>query len=177
MKTIFVIVGAVVALAALSLFFLERRPGYGLYYGIAKLTGGPLDIGPVDFATLRRHVTPNDALVCPPDLCRNAVPDSAAPTYALSPAELLAWLKAVALAEPNVDELSCAPACDRTARFVQRSRLMRYPDTIDIEVFPAGGGRSTLAIYSRSLVGSSDFGVNAARVKRWLAALAKQVGE
>jgi uncharacterized protein (DUF1499 family) len=37
-------------------------------------------------------------------------------------------------------------------------------------VFPAGEG-STLAIYSRSLIGRSDLGVNRARVTRWLAAL------
>jgi uncharacterized protein (DUF1499 family) len=38
-------------------------------------------------------------------------------------------------------------------------------------VLPAGAGRSTLAIYSRSLVGRKDFGVNRARIQRWLAAL------
>ena len=56
------------------------------------------------------------------------------------------------------------------ARFVQYTRLMRYPDTIDVEVIPAGEN-STLALYSRSLVGRKDFGVNRARLKRWLAAL------
>ena len=48
---------------------------------------------------------------------------------------------------------------------------MRFPDTIDIEVFPAGQRQSTLAIYSRSLLGRKDFGVNRARIARWLAAL------
>lgn len=171
MKTLLVIVGVVVVLVALALLFIERRPGYGVYYGIAKLTGRPLDIGPVDFATLTRHATQNDALVCPPDLCRNATPDSAARTYDLSRADLLARLKAVVLAEPNVGELYCFDECGDIARFVQYSRLMRFPDTVDIAVFPADGGRATLAIYSRSLVGRHDFGVNAARVKRWLETL------
>jgi len=54
---------------------------------------------------------------------------------------------------------------------VQHTRLMRFPDTIDLEVFPAGEGQSTLAIYSRSLIGRKDFGVNRARITRWLAAL------
>ena len=43
-KTLFVIVG-VVMLIALALLLLERRPGYGVYYGIAKLTGSPVDVG------------------------------------------------------------------------------------------------------------------------------------
>lgn len=48
---------------------------------------------------------------------------------------------------------------------------MRYPDTIDGEVFAVGEGKSSLAIYSRSLVGNGDFGVNRARLVRWFAAL------
>ena len=32
-------------------------------------------------------------------------------------------------------------------------------------------GQSTLAIYSRSSYGTGDFGVNAARIESWLAAL------
>ena len=48
---------------------------------------------------------------------------------------------------------------------------MRFPDTIDVEVMPAGENQSTLALYSRSLVGRKDFGVNRARLQRWRAAL------
>jgi uncharacterized protein (DUF1499 family) len=48
---------------------------------------------------------------------------------------------------------------------------MRFPDTVDIEVLPVGDNQSTLAIYSRSLIGRSDLGVNRARVERWLAKL------
>jgi uncharacterized protein (DUF1499 family) len=148
---------------------LERRPGYGVYYGLAKLAGAPLDIGPVDWRTLTRHATPNDALVCPAGICPNARPDREAEEYAMPPGDLLARLTRIALAEPRTKELDCAHR-DRAARFVQYSRLMRFPDTIDVAVFPAGD-RATLAIYSRSLIGSKDFGVNRARVRRWLAAL------
>ena len=48
---------------------------------------------------------------------------------------------------------------------------MRFPDTVDIAVFPTDGGRATLAIYSRSLIGRHDSGVNTARAKRWLVTL------
>ena len=65
--------------------------------------------------------------------------------------ELLARVKMIALAEPNTRELPGAP--HNGARFLQHTRLMRYPDTIDVEVFSAGETRSTLAIYSRSLIG------------------------
>ena len=89
----------------------------------------------------------------------------------MSQGELLARLKKVALAESDTGELPCAPNCDRIARFLQHTRLMRFPDTIDVEVFPAASNQSTLAIYSRSLIGRKDFGVNRARITRWLAAL------
>lgn len=168
--TALLIIVALLLVIGIAVALLEKRPGYGVYYGLAKLTGAPLDIGPVDWQTVTRHATPNDALVCPAGRCPNARPDGEAKAYNMTPGDLLARLKGVALSEPRTRELDCEPHCDRTARFVQYSRLMRFPDTIDVAVFPAGDN-ATLAIYSRSLIGSKDFGVNRARVRRWLAAL------
>ena len=169
--TALVVIALLVGAAALAYAVLEKHPIYGVYYGLAKRTGSRLDIDPVDWTTLTRHATPNDALVCPAAHCPNAKADEEPKTYPVAPSELLARLKRAALAEPHTNELSCEPRCDRTARFVQYTKLMRYPDTIDIEVIAMGEGQSTLAIYSRSLVGRKDFGVNRARLKRWLAAL------
>jgi uncharacterized protein (DUF1499 family) len=165
-----IIIGAAL-LGAIGYSLLERRRGYGAWYGLAKLTGARLDIGRVNWTTLTRHTTPNDALVCPAARCPSAKPDWEPKLYAMAPGDLLERLKRVALAEPGTNELSCAPDCARVARFIQRTRLMHYPDTIDVEVFPVSDNRSTLAIYSRSLIGRSDFGVNRARVERWLGGL------
>jgi uncharacterized protein (DUF1499 family) len=164
------IIAALLA-AAIGYLLLEKRPYYGAYYGIAKLTGARMDFGPVDFTTLQRRSSPNDALVCPASNCPNAKSDCPSRTYAMPPQELLARLTAVVLAEPRTRALPRDADRDDIARFVQYTRTMRYPDTIDVQVFPAGEGRSTLAIYSRSLVGYGDFGVNRARLRRWLAAL------
>jgi uncharacterized protein (DUF1499 family) len=168
MTKIAVIVVLLLAVGAIGYVLLEKRSGYGAWYGLAKLTGSRLDIGPVDWTTLTRHATPNDALVCPAAHCPKAKPDWEPKRYAMAPGELLRRLEQVALAEPNVIKLP--PHRDLAVRLVQRTRLMRYPDTVDIEVFPADAG-STLAIYSRSLIGRSDFGVNRARVMRWFAKL------
>jgi uncharacterized protein (DUF1499 family) len=154
---------------------LEKRPGYGVYYGLAKLTGSRLDIGPANWSTLTRHETPNDALVCPARHCPHAKPDAEPKTYPMAQAELLARLRRIALAEPDTTELYCGPDCDRTLRILQHTRLMRFPDTVDIEVLSLPGNQSTLAIYSRSLIGRSDFGVNRARIERWLAKLGAEV--
>jgi uncharacterized protein (DUF1499 family) len=171
MKAAATILALLLIAGLIAYVFLERRPGYGVYYGLAKLTGSPLDIGRVKWATLARHATPNDALVCPASHCPNAKPDSEPKTYPMARAELLARLKSIALAEPDTAELYCGTDCDRIARILQHTRLMRFPDTIDIEVLPAADNRSTLAIYSRSLIGRGDLGVNRARIERWLAAL------
>jgi uncharacterized protein (DUF1499 family) len=163
----------VIIFVAIAYALLEKRPGYGIYYGIGKVTGSRLDIAPVDWASLTRHATDNDALVCPATRCPNARPDAEPKIYLLPAAELLRRLETIALAQADTVELPCEPRCDHTRRFVQYSRLMRFPDTIDVEVFPEGDSRSTLAIYSRSLVGRRDFGVNHARIARWLSHLDK----
>ena len=171
MKTAAIIIVLLLIVAVVGYVLLDKRPGYGVYYGLAKLAGAPLDIGPVDWATLTRHTTPNDALVCPADRCPRAKPDREPQIYPLEPSALLTRLRTIVQADGNVVELYCGADCDHKARFIQYTRLMRYPDTIDIAVFPAGDGQSTLAIYSRSLIGTGDFGVNRARLARWLAAL------
>jgi hypothetical protein len=129
---------------------LEKRPGYGAYYGIAKLTGAKLDIGRADFATLARRPTRNDALVCPPGFCGGAKANWEARIYDMAPRELLDRVRRVALAEPDT-------------RTVESDK---DPDRV-----PVGDNKSTLAIYSRSLVGLGDAGVNRKRVERWLKAL------
>jgi uncharacterized protein (DUF1499 family) len=163
--------GAAILVALLCIvgiyLLLEKHPVYGAWYGVARLAGQRPDIDRVDWPTLRRHKTANDALACPADLCPTAKSDIESQVYQQEPSALLARLREIALAEPGTRELSCD---GNVARFIQRTRVMRFPDTVDVEVFPAPDG-STIAIYSRSLIGRRDFGVNRARVARWLAAL------
>src|SRR5881227_478640 len=106
MTTLLVVIALLVIAVGIAYVLLEKRPGYGVYYGLAKLTGSRLDIGPVDWATLRRHKTPNDALVCSAARCPNAKPDAEPRSYLLGAAELHARLKQIALAEPDTTELS-----------------------------------------------------------------------
>jgi uncharacterized protein (DUF1499 family) len=160
-----------IALAACAIVAALIATRQQIYAGIARLSGTDRDIGPVDFATLRRRASPNDALVCPSGHCPLAKPDREPKIYDMTAAELSTRLMRIALAEPDTGMLHCDPPCEARVRFVQYSRLMRFPDTIDVEIVPVGDDKSTLAIYSRSLVGHGDLGVNRARIERWLAAL------
>jgi len=153
------------ALAAAASVALRDRPG-----GIGRVWGlfGSVDQGPVDFATLERRSTPNDALVCPSWLCRDA-PDIAAPLYELPADALRRIVIGVVLRDGDAVQVA-EGGVNRGDRFVVRTRWLRFPDTVDLMVIPLGPDRSTLALYSRSLVGRGDFGTNLARLRRWLGA-------
>jgi uncharacterized protein (DUF1499 family) len=130
---------------------------------------GPPDLGSVSFETLLRRATPNDALACPPDVCR-ATSDIVPPAFAASAAELSRAFDRAIASEPHLTLVETSEQ-GSSRRYVQRSRLMGFPDTIVVRFFERPDGRSTLALYSRSQLGKGDMGVNRARIERWLAKL------
>src|SRR5262245_25705851 len=162
--------GLVVLAAALFGAVLVAKH-QAIYASIARFVGTRQDMGPIDFGTLQRRTTMNDALACPPTHCPLAKPDLEPGTFAMPTAALRARAADIALAQPRTGLLHGGPPCDGPDRYVQYSSIMRFPDTIDVEILPVGDDKSTIAIYSRSLLGSYDFGVNRARIARWLAAL------
>lgn len=141
--------------------------------GPARVWGvfGPADLGSVDFARLERRASPNDALACPEGFCGGAQADVVAPVFALDARALAAAMERALAPERH---LTCvaADATAGTARYVQRTPLLGFPDTIELRYIDLPGGRSTLAIYSRSKLGHSDLGANRARIERWLRLLA-----
>lgn len=130
---------------------------------------GPADLGPVSFERLQRRSTPNDALVCPAELCR-ARSDAVPPIFAVSAAALRQAFTRIILHASRVSVVARNDQ-DLTDRYIQRSALMRFPDTIVVRYLERPDGQSTLAIYSRSQLGRSDLGVNRARIEHWLALL------
>ncbi|MGJ3264127.1 MAG: DUF1499 domain-containing protein [Salinarimonas sp.] len=134
---------------------------------------GPADLGPVAFERLARRESPNDALACPQDLCA-AEPDFVTPIYDVPGARLREIVVAVAADEPGTEQVY-AGLRDEVDRFVVRTPLMRFPDTVSARIYGAGPGRSRLALYSRSQIGYSDMGVNRERLTRWLDAIAERV--
>jgi uncharacterized protein (DUF1499 family) len=151
------------ALVAGTVVARRDRPG-----GVGQVWAlfGPADQGSADFKALHRRSRVNDALVCPSWLCV-AVPDVAASIYAMPPAALRAHLTSLILANPDAVQVGEADG-ERGDRFVIRTPWLRFPDTVDVLVLPQPEGRSTLAVYSRSLIGRGDFGANLARIRRWL---------
>lgn len=127
---------------------------------------GPADLGDVDFATLVRRDTPNDALACLPEFCA-AKSDIAAPIIGRPFGDVFLAVQDAVVHEPGLEQVD-ADSGQGSLRFVQRSPVMGFPDTINVKVVPTKDGASAVLIYSRSQLGKGDMGVNLARVKRWI---------
>ena len=131
---------------------------------------GPADQGPIDFAALQRRKVPNDALAASPGAIAGT-PDLALLVYAEPPDALLRRLDALLADDPNVERVDDR-ARPTYRRYVVRTSLMRFPDTVDVEAIPAPGGGALLRLYSRSQLGKGDFGANARRLADWTQKLA-----
>lgn len=100
-----------------------------------------------------------------PNWSRIAAGEIVAPAGSLAPR-----IEAALAGEERLSPLAGSLAEGR-ATYIQRSRLMGYPDYLSIRILPAGEGQETLAVLSRSRFGQGDWGVNAARLVRLRAAL------
>lgn len=141
-------------------------------YGPDRVWGrsGPADLGDVDFATFTRRDTPNDALACGEGLCA-AKADVPAPVFTLAAEELYARIQPALAQEPRLELVAKEPGRG-VFRYVQRSLVFRFPDTINVQVVALPDGRSTVLLYSRSQIGRGDLGVNRARIERWIGLIA-----
>ena len=132
------------------------------------------DVPVVDFATLQRDSTPNQYLLCPATLCTTQT-DGAAPVFDMPVEKLQASWDAMIAEQPRVQVLR-RDITNMQVDYVQRSRLLRFPDLVTVRFLPGDDGHATLAIYSRSVYGKGDFGVNRDRIEHWLAKLKAQAG-
>jgi len=130
--------------------------------------------GRVDFATLAPGRRSNVFLLLPDGFASTAAPDARSPVFDCDPERLAAAARAAILAQPPV---TLVRDIDAELQFtvMQRSRLLRFPDHVTLQALPAAGGRSALAVYSRSKYGRKDFGVNRARVEAWVKAIGEAV--
>lgn len=128
---------------------------------------------PIDFAALHRPSSPNTALAAPSGF--QPAPDLVTRTYGLPAPELYALANRVAAAQKRTFPQAAFPQAAfegrLQAQYVVRSALLNFPDLVTIQVDPAGPAASTLILWSRSVYGYSDLGVNRNRLVAWLAAL------
>lgn len=123
-----------------------------------------------DLATLKQPRKPNQYLAAPPGFGQ-AQPHRTVPVFPRSAADLAEAVRSMALAQPRTT-LRAQSDDGLRMDLVQRSALFRFPDIVTVQVVPVDEARATLAIYSRSVYGRRDFGVNRRRVDDWLTRLA-----
>ena len=128
----------------------------------------------IDFATLTRPRKPNTFLLAPEGLCKQAKVDKIAPVYPAAVAKLRQEFLAVAIAQPRLSH-TFEDEAGLYDDFVARSALFGFPDHVSVKFLDVKGGKSTLAVYSRSVYGRSDFGVNRARTLAWLALVSNAI--
>ncbi len=123
---------------------------------------------PMDVVRIERPASPNTALAAPAGFSPQA--DIATPVYPVPAERLFVMMKDVAAAELRTFQAALYP--DRLqAHYVARSAVFNFPDLILVQVQPAGPDNSTLIVYSRSVYGHSDLGVNRKWLDIWLADL------
>lgn len=122
----------------------------------------------IDFAALTRPRTPNTFLMAPEGLCRQAKADKPSPVYPVSAAKLRQTFLSAVIAQPRLSH-TLADEAELYDDFVVRSAVFGFPDQVSVKFLDVKGGKSTLALYSRSVYGRSDLGVNRARALAWLA--------
>ncbi len=149
----------VVVVAAVLLFTpLGERPLAALF-----AVG---DVEAVDFAELKLTENPNQFLMCPPGSC-DTDPHAESPVFDVSVEQLRERWREVLAAQPRV-ELLVEDEEGQQFDYVQRSARFRFPDIITVRFISVSSSQSTLAIYSRSVYGKSDLGVNRERIEGWL---------
>ena len=122
----------------------------------------------LDFAHLQRPASPNTALAAPAGT--DPAPDIVTPTFPVPAARLYSEILAVAAAQPRTF-LAAEYRAERQVHFVARSALFNFPDQVTAQVTGTGPDSSSLTLYSRSVYGHSDLGVNRQRLVTWLAAV------
>lgn len=124
----------------------------------------------IDPHGITRPATPNTALAAPAGF--SPAPDIVTPVYKVPPATLFADVEKLAAAEPRTYVQGVLTA-RLQAQYVVRSAAFNFPDLVMAQVLPGPDKTSArLVLWSRSVYGRSDFGVNKQRIRAWLATLA-----
>ena len=126
----------------------------------------------LDMSHIQRPASPNTALAAPAGT--DPAPDVVTPAFPVAPPRLYDAVLAVAAEQPRTFLAAAYPA-ERQAHFVARSAWFNFPDLVTAQIGDGGRETSTLVLYSRSVYGRSDLGVNRRRVTEWLAALQTKI--
>lgn len=119
---------------------------------------------PMDTAHIVRPASRNTALAAPNWF--SPAPDLVTPTYPVSADRLFGLIRLVAGEQPRTVQAALY-AGRLQVHYVARSAVLNFPDLIMAQVREEGPDSSDLSLYSRSVYGYGDLGVNRRRVETW----------
>ena len=135
--------------------------------GAEGIAGLPMP-APIDMAKLERPMTPNTFLAGPAG--STPTPDVEIGPFAMSAAALYEAAR-MAFGRQNRTFVAAEFPDRMQLHYVVRSALINYPDLVTVQIHALDGTHSTITVWSRSVYGRRDFGVNRERTEAWLAAL------
>jgi len=128
----------------------------------------------VDFKNIRLPTTPNFYIMCPASYCPKSAHAVVSPEFNVSVAALqVRWNNMIKKQARTT--LLTSEDTNLQRLYVQLTALWHFPDFIDVRFISLDENRATLAIYSHSYFGHSDFGVNKKRVVQWIEELRPEV--
>lgn len=132
---------------------------------LGRGTAGLPQAEPVDFNGLVLPPSPNAHLAAPAGA--TAERHETTPLLPVSPEAAWAALRMLGEGEARTWKMAEWPD-RRQVQWVVRTRLANFPDIVVGQIVSLPGG-SGVFLYSRSLIGYSDFGVNKRRIAEWRA--------
>ena len=129
------------------------------------LTSCTQSVKPLPLVQFDHLILPTSPNYCLATLTPQGKRQFLAPSFNFSAEKLRAIVMQLVQQQPRVKLLQ---QTKNQLQYVQRSALFRFPDIIDIRFIPIDKQQSRLLLYSRSLYGYSDFGVNCKRLNYWI---------
>jgi len=139
-----------------------------MFYHVNSVKHEP-EVWHVDPLTALQTVKPHSFRMAPPGLTTEVV-DLPSPVYSANPTLMAKAFDDFVLSQSKTTRIAGSPE-EGWMTYVQKSQRWGFPDYISVKFIDLNGGKSTIAIYSRSRFGHSDMGVNEARVRRWVSTL------
>ena len=129
---------------------------------------GPADLGAVEFNALPQASSRDQVLICPELICDDDQTYQISPIYETDAQTLRTAFIKMLEQEASLERVD-NDSDPLRLRYVQRSRLLRRPDTISVQFFNFdSGSASSLALFGRSQVEIPYLNENRKRANRWL---------
>ena len=130
----------------------------------------------IDFSKIVPPKKPNWFLALPPGSEGAVKGKGESPLFPVEVRRLKKSLEKLIGDEPRVTILKRSEDGGRY-ELIARTAILRFPNKVSIEIIELGEQSSSVAIFSRSVYGYSDFGANRKRVNDWLRRLERMVTE